>query len=50
MEVTLVPLIKIELAQPKTEAKPVVNNTQNTKKSIVSIAINLSISKLNAEK
>ena len=31
-EVTLVPLSKIEPAQPKTEAKPVENNTQNTKK------------------
>ena len=31
-EVTLVPLSKIEPAQPKTEAKPAENNTQNTRK------------------
>ena len=31
-EVTLIPLNKIELAQPKPEAKPAENNTQNNKK------------------
>ena len=47
-EVTLVPLNKIEPAQPKTERKPAETTTQTTKKSTASTVINLDITKLNA--
>ena len=49
-EVTLVPLSKIEPAQPKTEAKPVENNTQNTKKGYCFYCNKFGLLKLNAEK
>ena len=49
-EVTLVPLNKIEPAQPKTEPKPAETTAQTTKKGTAFTVINLDIIKLNAVK